>query len=153
MAATKQRNIRIEDEPYEWAKAEAETRGVAIGDFIQELIEGARAGAAATETQTAGAPVLREAVDEAMRVNVEKLVGHLQPLMDALMLETVRGRMTAEEILAYQYDGDTLTCPSCHKPYAALQSGARFVDQRSAAILQKVRAALAAGRVPKVRAW
>ncbi len=153
MAATKQRNIRIEDEPYEWAKAEAETRGVAIGDFIQGLIEGARATEASTATATAGAPVLQEAVTAAMGRNVDQLMGQLTPLVEALTLETVRGRMTTEEILAYQYDGDNLTCPYCHKPYAAVRSGATFAGQRSVAILQKAKEALAAGRVPKVRAW
>lgn len=153
MAATTQRNMRIEDEPYKWAKAEAETRGIAIGDFIQELIEGARASVAATETQAAGAPVLQEAVAAAMGRNVEQLVGQLTPVIEALTLEAVRGRMTGEEILAYQYDGDNLVCPHCKKPYRSLQAAATFAGQRSAAILQKAKEALAAGRMPRLRAW
>jgi len=151
--AKQQHSIRVDDEPYEWAVAEAKARGASVSDFIQTLIEGARAAEASTATATAGAPVLQEAVADAMRANVAALTGQLTPLVEALTLETVRGRMTAEEILAYQYDGDNLICPSCKKPYRALQAASSFAGQRSTAILQKAKEALAAGRMPRLRAW
>ena len=149
----KQRGIRLEDEPYDWAKAQAEARGQAVGDFIQALIEGARAADASTETAKAGAPVLQEAVADAMRANFTELTGQLTPLVEALTLETVRGRMTAEEHLAYAYDGDNIVCPHCTTPYRSVQTAATFAGQRSAAILQKAKEALAAGRMPRLRTW
>lgn len=127
--------------------------GGTISDFIQTLIEEARAAEASTETAKAGAPVLQEAVAAALRANVAALTDQLTPVVEALTLETVRGRMTAEEILAYQYDGDNLICPHCKKPYRAVQAAATFAGQRSAAILQKAKEALAAGRMPRMRAW
>jgi len=151
--ATKPRTIRIDDEPYEWARAEAEARGTPIGDFIQALIEGARAAEASTATAKAGAPVLQEAVADAMRANFAEMTGQLTPLVEALTLETVRGRMTAEEHLAYAYDSDNIVCPHCKKPYASAQSAASFVQQRSTAIMQKAKEALAAGRMPRLRTW
>ena len=88
-----------------------------------------------------------------MRANFAELTGQLTPLVEALTLETVRGRMTAEEHLAYAYDGDNIVCPHCKKPYRSAQTAATFAGQRSAAILQKAKEALAAGRMPRLRTW
>lgn len=150
----KPRTLRMDEDPFQWLKQQAGARGLkGIGEMIELLVADARAEEAATKTQDTSAPVLQRAVDEAMGRHVERLAGLVEGLSEATLMEATRARMTTEEHLAYHYDGDVLVCPHCQKAYQPAQGGASFARQRSGAIADKARAALAAGRTPTLKEW
>lgn len=151
--ATPARSIRMADEHYEWLKETAATRGVDMGALIGDLIAGEQARQAGDETTSRAAPVVRQAVDVAMGARIDGLLDRIQPALDLILLEVVRGRMTAEDVLCLTYDSTNIACPWCGKPYAPQQTGPSYTEQRAAYIRDKARDILAAGATPTVRGW
>jgi hypothetical protein len=150
---TVKRTLRLSDDVYEWATAEARARGLTIGAFVEATLEAARTQQATGVVQQQAAGALEQAIQAGIGSGFVTLVQQLGAVFDLLTLEAVRARMTGEEHLAYMYDSSDLECPHCGKPYVQAQPGPAFAAQRSQVIMQKARAALAAGGVPRIRPW
>ena len=151
--AEKPRNLILSDEIVTWLKTRAQARGSTMSAEAEAVLQEARARDAGQVVEEQASGALEQAIQAGIGSGFQTLVQHLGTVFDLLTLEAVRARMTGEEHLAYMYDSSDLECPHCGKPYVQAQPGPAFAAQRSQVILQKARAALAAGAVPRIRPW